>query len=47
MYDVAHIFLRWLVYKFVCERHVEADFFVRVKSWCDRNFVTLPEGKFG
>ena len=35
MYDVAHIFLRWLVYKFCGERHVEADFLVRVKSWCD------------
>ena len=29
MYDVAHIFLRWLVYK------CGSRFFVRVKSWCD------------
>ena len=36
MYDVAHIFLRWLVYKFcVSDMAYGSRFFVRVKSWCD------------
>ena len=34
MYDVAHIFLRWLVYKF-CVSDMWKQIFVRVKSWCD------------
>ena len=35
MYDVAHIFLRWLVYKFCVSDTCGSRFFVRVKFWCD------------
>ena len=47
MYDVAHIFLRWLVYKF-CVSDMWKHIFCasQILVWCDQNFATLPEGKF-
>ena len=47
MYDVAHIFLCWLVYKF-CVSDMWKQIFCasQVLVWCDQNFATLPEGKF-
>ena len=41
MYDVAHIFLRWLVYKF-CVSDMWKQIFCASQILCDRNFV----GKF-
>ena len=47
MYDVAHIFLRWLVYKF-CVSDMWKQIFCasQILVWCYQNFATLPEGKF-
>ena len=49
MYNVrvAHIFLRWLVYKF-CVSDMWKQIFCasQILVWCDQNVATLPEGKF-
>ena len=46
MYDVAHIFLRWLRVQILCERHVEADILCESNLGVIEKIVTLPEGKF-